>query len=110
MNEFNEKIIISATDDGLRGDSAYIFEFFARTGVNIVEAVQNAARDFCLTEEGKKIYIGNCHSFNWGDFYAYVGNEFCIPYGFIKNSNESRQINVNFNEDLVAEDEIINYE
>ena len=106
MKDFTERVIVSAVDQDGLDVVAYSFEFLTKKGVNIAEAVRNAARDYCQTEEGRNTYIGNCNCFNWGDFDAYVGNEFCRPYGFIKVQS-SRQIDVNFNEELVSESDVL---
>ena len=110
MENFTNRIIVNAIDRDTRGDTVYNFEFLAKDGIDIEQAVRKAALDFCKTEEGKRVYIGNCHNFNWGDFYTYVNNDFCRPYGFIASSCDIRQIDVNFNEELVSEVDILDEE
>lgn len=69
-------------------------------------AIRDAAKDFCSTETGKQVYSGNRHSFNWGDFAAYIGNEICQKYGFkILESCISEEI-TNFNHELVDEEDV----
>ncbi len=49
---------------------------------DLMSAVRDAVTDFCMTEEGRKIYEYNCRCFNWADFEANVTNEFCEKHGF----------------------------
>ena len=73
---------------------------------DIVAAAKAAAKDFCLSENGKKVYSGNCHSFNWGDLVTYVLNEYCEKHGFkIIHSTHEDEVR-DFNEQLVIESEI----
>ena len=53
--------------------------------------------------EGKKLYIGNCHNFNYGDFEAYVPNSICEKHGIHKIDANMTDIEVNFDTDLVDE-------
>lgn len=73
---------------------------------DIMTAVKAAAKDYCLSDEGKRVYIGNCHSFNWADF-ADIPVEYCEKYGFtIDKADNVDDIN-DLNEQLVIENEII---
>lgn len=48
----------------------------------IMEACRRAACEYLSTPEGMDIYEGNCDSFTWADFEAYVPDEICEKYGF----------------------------
>lgn len=106
MKDFTERVVVSAIDQDGLNVNAYSFDFLTKKGVDIKKAVRDAARDYCKTEEGLRVYIGNCHCFNWGDFDIYVDNDFCKPYGFVKVSSTC-QIDVNFNEELVSETDVL---
>lgn len=38
----------------------------------VLDAIKDAAKDYCLTDDGKRTYDGNCNNFNIGDLIAYV--------------------------------------
>ena len=110
MKSFTERVMVCATDQDGIDVVNYMFEFLTEKGVNIEEAIRNAASAFCKTKEGRNIYSGNCHCFNWGDFDIYVPNEFCEQFGFIKCQSRGTEIHVDFNEELVLESEIFEEE
>lgn len=68
---------------------------------DLISAVKAAAKEYCMTEDGLKTYIGNCSSFNWADFECYVPNEICMKYGFRKINGSLSDISVNWDEQLV---------
>lgn len=101
-----KRVTVSAKDqDGLNVVN-YIFEFEVEDSVDFMDAVKKASREYCLTPDGKKTYSGNCHNFNWGDFDAYVPDEICQKFGIRKVSSMSTVIDVDFNEQLVNEEDI----
>lgn len=70
-------------------------------------AVKAACTDYCTTEEGLRIYEGNCGCFNWGDFVCYVPNEICEKYGFSKHTNDIvSDLEVDWDEHLVNDDHL----
>ena len=73
--------------------------------INLEEAIKNACKEYCRTEEGKKVYSGNCHSFNWGDLDLYVPAAICRKHGFyiVQSYNA---VSGDFNEQLVTESDI----
>ena len=73
---------------------------------DIVAAVKAAAKEYCLTEEGKKAYEGNCNCFNWGDFDAHVPQDICRKHGFAKIESLTNDLLVDFDEQLVNEYDI----
>ena len=54
----------------------------AQDGVDVMEACRRAACEYLSTPEGMDIYEGNCDSFTWADFEAYIPDEICEKYGF----------------------------
>ena len=103
------KVCIIATDqDGLNTKN-YIFEFLAdnrklKDAAAIRQAITAAVKEFCQTEDGKKIYEGNCNNFNWGDLDAYLPETILNKYGLYKSDDTSKDIlKVDFNEQLVSE-------
>ena len=73
------------------------------TEEDVKDAICKACTEYCQTEEGKKLYIGNCHNFNYGDFEAYVPNSICEKHGIHKIDSNMTDIEVNFDTDLVDE-------
>ena len=107
------KVRIIATDqDGLNTKN-YIFEFLAdnqklNDTIAVKQAIKDAVKEFCQTEEGRKVYEGNCNSFNWGDLDAYVPETVLNKYGLYKPDAVSRDIlEVDFNEQLIEEDAVL---
>ena len=74
-------------------------------GVDLDKAARAACREYCLTEDGKNVYSGNCHNFNWGDLDLYVPIEICKKHGFhiIESHNAEYR---DLNEQLVDETDI----
>lgn len=78
------KIIVATEADGLDTRTFVLGVEIEDENLDIEQAVKNACKEYCLTEEGRKTYEGNCNSFNWGDLDAYVPNEICERHGFKK--------------------------
>jgi len=103
--------IITATEkDGLNTRSLNIQLYIIKPGLNIHDAIVAACTEYCKTEEGRKTYKENNCNFNWGDFATYVPNDICRKYGFIKVDTDIQEEEVNFDEQLVDETDIINYD
>ena len=80
-----------------------LLKVFKMTEEDVKDAICKACTEYCQTEEGKKLYIGNCHNFNYGDFEAYVPNSICEKHGIHKIDSNMTDIEVNFDTDLVDE-------
>ena len=75
--------------------------------IDLIMAMKSAATEFCQSDEGKHVYSGNCHSFNWGDFAIYVPERYQKKHGFIvTNVIGDDAIIRDFNEQLVCEMDI----
>jgi hypothetical protein len=88
------------------GVTTMVLAIEADEGVNVREAIKDACKEYCQTEEGKATYEGNCCSFNWGDFEAYVPNTICEKYGIKKIDSYTQEEDIDFNEQLVNEKDI----
>ena len=99
------KVCIIATDqDGLNNRKL-------KDAAAIRQAITAAVKEFCQTEDGKKIYEGNCNNFNWGDLDAYLPETILNKYGLYKSDDTSKDIlKVDFNEQLVSETDVFEEE
>lgn len=73
---------------------------------NLFSAVKAASLEYCQTEDGRKTYKGNCNCFNWADFDVYVPDDICERHGFKKMPAEVADCIVNFDEQLVDENNV----
>ena len=73
---------------------------------NLEYWVRKAATDYVNTEDGRKTYEYNCSYFNWADFAMSVPNSFCEKYGFKMVDSAYGDIAVDWDEQLVNEDEL----
>lgn len=71
----------------------------------VLNAIKDAAKDYCLTDDGKRTYDGNCNNFNIGDLIAYVPKAILQQHGII-SIEEKDTIAIDFNEQLVNENDI----
>lgn len=71
----------------------------------VLNAIKDAAKDYCLKDDGKKTYDGNCNNFNIGDLIAYVPKAILQQHGII-SIEEKDTIAIDFNEQLVDENDI----
>ena len=71
----------------------------------VLDAIKDAAKDYCLTDDGKKTYDGNCNNFNIGDLITYVPKAILQQHGII-SIEEKDTIAIDFNEQLVDENDI----
>lgn len=69
-------------------------------------AVKKATLEYCLTEEGKSVYSGNCHCFNWADFAAEIPESICRKHGFKLIPYQDADEIVDLHEQLVDESEV----
>lgn len=74
----------------------------------IGSALRDIAKEYCLTEDGKKIYDGNCCNFTIEDLTSYVPTEIFIKHGIFPKfrTNPTDTITVNYNEQLINESDI----
>ena len=74
----------------------------------IMSTLRDIAKEYCLTEDGKKTYNSNCCNFNIGDLISYVSTETFIKHGIFPKfrTNPTDTIHMDFNEQLVNEDDI----
>lgn len=47
----------------------------------VMSALRDIAKEFCLTENGRETYNNNCNCFNIGDLTLYVPTEIFIKHG-----------------------------
>jgi hypothetical protein len=90
--------------DGIDFNIATIV-MFAADGVNVKKSIRSACIEFCNTDEGREIFIGNNNCFNWGDFITYVPNDICKKYG-LEILDNVQQENAYFDELLVTDFDI----
>ena len=74
----------------------------------IMAALRDIAKEYCLTEDGKSAYDGNCCNFNIGDLTLYVPTEMFVKHGIFPKfrTNPTDAISIDFNEQLVEESDI----
>ena len=71
----------------------------------VLDAIKDTAKDYCLTNDGKKTYDSNCNNFNIGDLITYVPKSILQQHGII-SIEEKDTIAIDFNEQLVDENDI----
>ena len=78
----------------------------------IMPTLRDIAKEYCLTEDGKKTYDSNCNSFNIGDLTLYVPTEIFIKHGIYPKfrTNLTDAISIDFNEQLVEESDVFQEE
>lgn len=99
------KTIVARDVDGL---DVYVLTITldVEDGIDIKQAVMDACKEYCFTEEGRTTYDRcNCRCFNWADFDMYVPNDICEKHGFRKIDVRTT-LEFNLNEQLVDEDDI----
>ena len=77
---------------------------------DLCSAVKAACLEYCQTDAGKKIFEGNCNCFNWADFDVHVPGAICEKHGFKKVPAETADFIVNFDEQLVDENDVFSDE
>jgi len=66
----------------------------------LVPAIQAAARDFLVTEEGKALLIRNHGVFNYGDFARTIPFRYCVQHQFILTDVKALPVSVNHDTNL----------
>lgn len=69
---------------------------------DLIAAVKAACKEYCQTEDGKRVLADNFDYFNWGDFDKFVPDCICRRYGFLKLPKEVSDTLVHFEEHLVS--------
>ena len=74
----------------------------------IMSALHDIAKEYCLTDKGKRTYDDNCCNFNIGDLTANVPTEIFIKHDVIPQFRfiPTDAMNIDFNEQLVEESDI----
>ena len=76
---------------------------------DLKDAVCKASTDYCKTSDGRMVYEDNCSYFNWADFARYVPQEICEKYGFRRIDSVVSDIEVDWDEQLVDDEQIEEY-
>ena len=73
-----------------------------------ISAFHDIAKEYCLTDEGKRTYDDNCCNFNIGDLIANVPTEILIKHGIFPQFRfiPTDTMSIDFNEQLVEESDI----
>lgn len=74
----------------------------------VMSALHDITKEYCLTKDGRKTYESNCNCFNIGDLTLYVPTEMFIKHGIYPKfrTNPTDAISIDFNEQLVKESDI----
>lgn len=74
----------------------------------VMSALHDIAKEYCLTQDGRKTYESNCNCFNIGDLTLYVPTEMFVKHGIFPKfrTNPTDAISIDFNEQLVEESDI----
>lgn len=74
----------------------------------IMSALRDIAKEYCLTEDGKETYNNNCNCFNIGDLALYTPTKIFIKHGIFPKfrTNLTDAISMDFNEQLVEKSDI----
>lgn len=103
----NTQTIIATERDGMNVRTiAIVYEVIREDpDFDLKEAVKAAVKDYLHTIEGKRVYEYNQECFNWADFEANVPNELCEQYGFRKVETMFSDIEVDWDEHLVDDED-----
>lgn len=72
---------------------------------DLIQAIKDAAKEYCATAEGQKTLSYNCGEFNYGDFDMHVPNEYCEKHGFSRVSTACADLIEDYNTSLVSFEE-----
>jgi hypothetical protein len=107
LSQTYEQTIFFAENLGGRSFTYSIRLKIADPDIDIEQAIKDACKEYCQTDEGRQLYLDNNKSFNYGDFDLYVPDEICKKYGIEKISGlEEGYLHDKF-EQLVDEEEIL---
>lgn len=71
--------------------------------LDVLDAMRQAAKEFCQTDAGRREIAANSGNYNWGDFVNSIPESFCRKYGFKIKSTTVSEIIVDHNESLLPE-------
>ena len=103
-SKWTQKVFIANETDGC-DFRTFVMVLEIADCVDFKEAIEAACKEYCLTEEGKRVFEHNCRCFNWGDFDLHVPNSICEKHGIRKLQFEEAE-NIYFNQQLVNEYDI----
>lgn len=106
MSNNKERLVtLALKDQDSLNTTVYTMDFKTRLSDDeILPAIKAAAQDYLNTPEGRKTWKNNGQCFNYRDFNQYVGNQFCIPQGFICVKHAIEAIKDDFNTQLASLD------
>lgn len=115
MKNTVKNITIIAQDIGVNnhglGNCATAFDITVDSSWSeeqVMSALHDIAKEYCLTQDGRKTYESNCNCFNIGDLTLYVPTEMFVKHGIFPKfrTNPTDAISIDFNEQLVEESDI----
>lgn len=115
MKNTTKNITIIAQDIGADnhgiGNSTTTFDITVDSSWSegqVMSALHDIAKEYCLTQDGRKTYESNCNCFNIGDLTLYVPTEIFVKHGISPKfrTNPTDAISIDFNEQLVEESDI----
>ena len=77
---------------------------------DVMPLLRDIAKDFCKTEDGKETYEDNFKEFNIGDLFQLVPASVFAAHNVIPMTSGHDTIEVDFDEQLVYEDDVYNDE
>ena len=115
MKNTTKNITIIAQDIGADnhgiGNSTTAFDITVDSSWSeeqVMSALHDIAKEYCLTQDGRKTYESNCNCFNIGELTLYVPTEMFVKHGIFPKfrTNPTDAISIDFNEQLVEESDI----
>ena len=100
-----KELVVATEQNGLDVRSCnYIFTVFDEQ-TDLLTAIKKAVAAYVNTNAGIQKYQQNCDSFNWGDLDS-IPNSYLRQFGFEKDDLYLNGTVVDFNEQLVSENDI----
>lgn len=119
MKNTTKNITIIAQDIGVDnhgiGNSTTAFDITVDSSWSeeqVMSALHDIAKEYCLTQDGWETYESNCNCFNIGDLILYVPTEMFVKHGIFPKfrTNPTDAISIDFNEQLVEESDVFQEE
>lgn len=119
MKNTVKNITIIAQDIGVNnhglGNSTTAFDITVDSSWSeeqVMSALHDIAKEYCLTQDGRETYESNCNCFNIGDLTLYVPTEMFVKHGIFPKfrTNPTDAISIDFNEQLVEESDVFQEE
>lgn len=101
-----------ATNHGA-GDRTFSYAIAVDDSVSpddVMPLLRDIAKDFCQSEEGKGIYEDNFKEFNIGDLFQLVPASVFAAHNVIPMTSNYDTIEIDFDEQLVEEDDVYDKE